>query len=304
MAKYIVTGGAGFIGSTLTDRLIKEGNEIIVIDNLHSGSENNLNSKAKFIKSNVMKVDLNDAIFDGVDGIYHLGVYSSSPMYKNNPLLVGYAINGYINLLEKAKKDKIPVVIASTSSVYAEQEPRHHEKMEVLVTDYYTEARHNMERLSRLYSKLHGVSVINLRLFAVYGKKEKSKGTYANLVSQFLWSIQEGKPPIVYGDGSQTRDFTYVDDIVEAFILSMNYLKDKKGVWYILNAGTGKSYTINEMIEILNKKLGTDIEPEHIIPNPIKNYVMHTLADTSKAERIIGFKAKYSLEEGIDELLK
>ena len=304
MAKYIVTGGAGFIGSTLTDRLINEGNEVIIIDNLHSGSKNNIHPKAKFIKSNVMKIDFDDVIFKGVDGIYHLGVYSSSPMYKENPFLVGYAINGYINILETVKKNKIPIVIASTSSVYGEQKPRHHEEMDVLVMDFYTEARHKMERLSRLYSKLYGASIINLRLFSVYGKKEKAKGIYANLISQFIWSMKEKKRPLIYGDGNQTRDFTYVDDIVESFVLSMNYLKDKEGICHIINAGTGKSYTFNEVIKFLNKKLGTDIKPKYLFPNPIKNYIMHTLADTSKAEKIISFSAQYTLEQGIEELFK
>ena len=251
-----------------------------------------------------MDVDFDKEEFDDVDGIYHLGVYSSSPMYKKDPLLVGYAAGGHIKILEKAKKQKIPVVFASTSSVYCGQEPNHHEEMDVLITDYYTEARHMMERMSKLYAQLHDVNVIGLRLFAVYGEKEQSKDKFANLVTQFKWAIEKGEKPVVYGDGNQTRDFTYVGDIVDAFFLSMEYLKDKKGECHMINAGTGKSYTVNEMIDLLNQQLGTNIEKEHVVPNPIKNYVQHTRADVSKAEKIIGFKAKKSLKEGINELIK
>ncbi|MCK5040259.1 MAG: NAD-dependent epimerase/dehydratase family protein [Candidatus Aenigmarchaeota archaeon] len=304
MKKYIVTGGAGFVGSTLADRLIEEGNEVIIIDNLHTGSKENVHPDAKFIESDVLDIDFNDEIFEDVDGIYHLGISSSSPMYKKDPSLVGKIINEHINVLEKAKSKKIPVVFASTSSVYSGQEPHHHEKMEVLVTDYYTEGRYGMERISELYANQHGVNVIGLRLFSVYGKKEKAKKTYANLISQFMWDLQDGKKPVVYGDGNQTRDFTYADDIVEAFVLAMKHLEGKNGFSDFINAGTGKSYTINEMIDILNKKLGTTIEKEHVIPNPIKCYVMHTLADTKKAKETIGFTAKHSLEDGIDELIK
>lgn len=302
MAKYIVTGGAGFIGSTLVDRLIKKEHEITVIDNLHSGSLENINNKAWFIERGIEEMNFDDE--KDVDGIFHLGIYSSSPMYKEHPYLMSCALNGYTKLLEFAKKNNIPIVFASTSSLYSEQIPPHEESMEVKITDYYSETRFYMERMSNLYAKLYDLNIIGLRLFSVYGKKEKSKGNYANLISQFLWDLQNGNSPLVYGDGTQTRDFTYVDDIVEAFTLSMAHLKSKKGFCEMINAGTGKSYSINTMVDILNKKLNLNIENKYLNPNPIKNYVQDTLANTCKAEKIINFKSKFSLKEGIDELLK
>jgi UDP-glucose 4-epimerase len=142
------------------------------------------------------------------------------------------------------------------------------------------------------------MQIIGLRYFSVYGPHEENKKSYANLISQFMWAIRKGEQPIVYGDGSQKRDFTYVDDIVEANMLAM---KSAIGLG-VFNAGTGKAIAINEMIELLNRKMGTNLKPKYI-PNPISNYVHYTLADTKKAEKELGFKAKVSLEEGIAKLV-
>jgi UDP-glucose 4-epimerase len=153
--------------------------------------------------------------------------------------------------------------------------------------------------LGELYHALYGISVIGLRYFSVYGPHEESKGKYANLITQFLWSLKKGQPPVIFGDGNQKRDFTYVDDIVDANLLSMN----SKIGFDVFNAGTGSTYTINQMYSILSKKMGASMEPKYV-QNPIKNYVQYTQADTNKAEKILGFKAKLDLSSGIDRLLE
>ena len=138
-----------------------------------------------------------------------------------------------------------------------------------------------------------------MRFFSVYGPKEKYKGRYANIVSQFLWTMAKDERPIIFGDGSQTRDFIHVADIVEALILTM-----KKDFEYeIFNAGTGVAHSFNDIVKLLNKALGKDIKPIYK-PNPIKNYVQHTLADTSKAESVLGFNAKIPLKTGIKYILQ
>ena len=144
---------------------------------------------------------------------------------------------------------------------------------------------------------MSGVSSAGMRFFSVYGPKEDAKKQYANMITQFLWQLQDGKTPLVYGDGLQTRDFTFVKDVVRALRLAMH--SDYHG---ILNVGTGKAYSFNEVIEILSRKLGSDRMPEYMA-NPISNYVSHTLADTSKAEKEIGFRAQISLEAGIDAII-
>jgi UDP-glucose 4-epimerase len=155
-----------------------------------------------------------------------------------------------------------------------------------------------MERLAELYHKLHGIQIAGLRYFSVYGPHERAKKGYANLITQFLWAMKKGEKPVLFGDGTQTRDFTFVDDIVEANILAMGY-----SGFGVFNVGTGKNTTLNDIVQILNRKLGTSLEPVYE-PNRIKNYVMHTQADTSKTAKELGFKAKVGLDEGIGKLIE
>jgi UDP-glucose 4-epimerase len=211
---------------------------------------------------------------------------------------VGEALNGFTSVFELASRSGARVVYASSSSLYNGLLPPHREDMTIQVADYYTEARLAMERMAELYRKLYGVSSIGMRFFSVYGPKETAKKQYANMVTQFLWEMRGGKAPLIFGDGTQTRDFTYVKDVVQALRQGMN--SDYHG---ILNVGTGRAYSFNEVIEILNKNMGMSVKPQYM-ENPIKNYVQHTLSDTSKAEKILGFKSKYSLENGVKELLR
>jgi UDP-glucose 4-epimerase len=286
--KFIVTGGAGFIGSHLAEELIKKGNDVTIIDDLSLGVENNIPKEATFIKGSSSKVS---EISERIDGIFHLGMPSSSPMYKEDPYLIGRTINEAITIFEYARKNQCKIVYASTSSIYNGNPIPYKEDMPVYVTDYYTECRYAIERLAKLYYDFYNVKSIGLRLFSVYGPREEHKGKYANIISQFLWSIMKNERPIIYGDGSQTRDFIYVSDVINAFILAM----EKDIDFDIFNVGTGRDYSFNEVIKIINKLLNKDIKPIYK-PNPIKNYVYHTLADTTKAEKILGFKAKVSLE--------
>ena len=293
----VVTGGAGFIGSNLVSGLIKE-HDVTVLDNLHTGSDDNLKdvrSEITFIKDSSGNIG-NRLSNSDIDAIFHLGIPSSSPMYKENPMLVGSAINDAISVFEFAKKMDAKVVFASSSSLYNGLPTPNREDMDVMVTDYYTEARLGIERIAELYHQLYGLDVVGLRFFSVYGPHERAKGIYANIVSQFLWEMQDGKTPVIYGDGEQTRDFTFVSDVVRACILAME--KDVSGAF---NVGTGVSHSFNDVVVTLNGVLGMDIEPQHI-DNPVENYVAHTLADLTKVKAALGFRSEYSLEEGIREI--
>lgn len=294
----LVTGGAGFIGSNLVEDLLASGTDVVVLDNFTTGSRENLeglSGNLRIIEGSCIELlDLDIS----PESIYHLGIPSSSPMYKRDPMLVAEAMRGMISVLELAKKTGSRVVYASTSSLYSGQTPPHREDMEVLVTDYYTEARFSMERLAELYRKLFGVEAVGMRFFSVYGPHEAAKREYANIVTQFLWEMMAGRAPVIYGDGTQTRDFTYVKDVVSALRLAMD--SEYTGA---LNVGTGRSYSFNEVAEILAEMMGLSLRAEHV-ENPIKNYVRDTLADTRKAEEVLGFRARYSLDEGIEELLR
>jgi UDP-glucose 4-epimerase len=279
----LVTGGAGFIGSNLTSELIGE-HVVTVLDNFHTGSADNL----KDVKNEVNVINdscgnISNRLSNSADIIFHLGIPSSSPMYRENPSLVGSAINDAISVFEFARNWDAKVVFASSSSLYNGLPTPNQEDMKINVTDYYTEARLCIERIAELYHTLYGINYVGLRFFSVYGTNERAKGSYANIVSQFLWKMQDGGTPVIYGDGEQTRDFVFVKDVVRACILSM-----KKAVSGIFNVGTGVSHSFNDVVNILNAELGMNIEPQHI-KNPVQNYVPHTLADITKITNVLGY---------------
>lgn len=292
-----MTGGCGFIGSNLVERLVKDGYDVIVFDNLSTGNLRNIEGlNVRFFNKPYQNIPV---LVPDADLIFHLGMPSSSPMYKRDPGLLGRTINDAISIFEYAKERKCKVIYASTSSLYNGNNPPYREDMPIYVTDYYTECRYAIERLAKLYNILHGVRSVGLRLFSVYGPKEQYKGEYANVISQFLWLMKRDQPPIIFGDGTQTRDFIHVADVVEAFMLSA----EKDFECEIFNVGTGIARSFNYVVDLINKILGKSIKPVYK-PNPIKNYVYHTLADTTKAEKILGFKAKITLEEGIRDLAR
>ncbi len=273
--KYIVTGGCGFIGSNLVKRLHRDGNEVIVVDDCSTGATSNLPGKFTVLRK------ISDIKKEDVDGIFHLGIPSSTPLYRNDRSLVGKAISEFIDIMEYAKENRIMVVYASSSSIYNGNKPPYREDMPVLVTDFYTEARYAMERLAKLYWDFYKVRSVGLRMFSVYGDNEKSKGTFANLVSQIKWAKESGQTFDVYNNGEATRDFIHVSDVVEAYVRAMNSDLDNE----VLNIGTGKAYTINQIMEAVGLK------NFRYVGNPLKNYVDKTLADTRKTERVLGFKS-------------
>ena len=304
MAQVLVTGGAGFIGSNITERLVRDGHETVVLDDCFLGCSANVKdvvNRIEFVKGSVLDKDLVSRVMEGVDYVFHEAAHSSAPMFKEDPR-PGIAVNvdGFLNVMEEARKAGVRrVVYASTSSLYSAVKPPHREDVQIMPGSWYEFGLFCREHISRLYYKLYGLESVGLRYFSVYGPHEEAKGKYANLISQFLWDMKAGKRPVVYGDGSQTRDFTFVDDVVEANMLALA----AKGVaGDVFNVGTGKTTSINGMIGLLNKAMKTDLEPEYV-KNPISNYVQDTLADTKKAEKLLKFRAKVALEEGIRKLV-
>jgi UDP-glucose 4-epimerase len=293
--RVLVTGGAGFIGSHITERLVTEGNEVTVLDILTTGNEQNLTqfrSKIDFLPANAGAIPNKK-----FDLIIHQGAHSSSPMYKENPMRFAEVVEQFLKLLEYARKNETKIVFASSSSVYNGVKPPQREDAQLRISDYYTEGRIVMERMAELYHNLYGTSVTALRYFSVYGPREEYKKTYANLITQFLWAMRKDEDVVIYGDGNQTRDFTYVSDVVEA-----NFLAAKAKGFGIYNVGTGKNLTINQMIALLEEKLGKKAKLRYV-ENKIKNYVQETLADTVKAKDELGFEAKVTLREGIEKIV-
>lgn len=290
MARMIVTGGAGFIGSNLVERFVDEGHEVIVIDNLSTGSRNNVPPGVPIFTGKYKNIL--PLFRDGLGGVFHLGAPSNSLLYRGNRNLVASAINDFIDILEFVRGEGIRLVFVSSSSNYNGNPTPWREDMPIMAKDFYTETRYSWERLAKVYYDFYGVESVGLRLFSVYGPHEEAKGIYANLLTQLLWAKQRDEVFDIYGDGSQERDTVYVADTVEAFLLAMNNSGIKCDIF---NVGTGKNYTLNEMAKMVGAKV-------RYVKNPMPNYVQATLADTTKAKKVLGFEAKYSLEGGLSLL--
>ena len=297
--KVIVTGGAGFIGSNLVESISRE-NEVVVIDNMLIGKERNLRRSMQTGNVKLFKVDTRDikVVDFKPDIIFHLGMPSSTFMFREDNYRIAEVLEGAISVLRFAYRQGAKVILTSTSSVYNGNPIPHKESQVPRVTDFYTESKVFIERLAELYNKVYGIDTSVLRLFSVYGPHEEGKGSYANIISQFMWSMKKNEPPLIYGNGKQTRDFIYISDAVDALIAATKI----KG-FGLFNVGTGKNYSLNEIVRLLEEKMKTGIKPRYL-RNEIPNYVNDTKADTSKSRLKLGFKAKIGIEEGMERLLK
>jgi len=299
--RYLITGGAGFIGSNLLKKLGIQGHEVFVVDDLSTGDIQNMyNScrEVKFIQKPVAEI-LKVLSLKNLDGIFHLGIPSTTKFYRENHELTATAVQDFIKMLKLAKRENCKLVYASSSSIYNGNTPAFTENMPVKIKDFYTESRYFMERMAQLYFDFYKTQSIGLRFFSVYGPGEEAKKDFANLVSQFLWAMQKNEIPKIFGDGSQTRDFIYIDDVVQGLILAMS----KPFQCHIFNIGTGQRYSLNELIWQLNQALGTNIQPSYQ-PNLLYNYVQDTQADITRATKELGFIAQVSLKQGIQKLIR
>ena len=293
-----MTGGAGFIGSNFCN-LNSEKFEIVALDNLFLGDEKNLQKNTKFIFGDAAKMADLKKCGQKFDVILHLAGTSSAPMFENFFAAYKNSIDSFLRVLEFSKIcGARKILFASTSSIYGNQKLPLHENKKIFPTNHYSVSKIFYENCGECFQKINPkIEVIGFRFMSVYGPNEEKKGRFANLISQFLWDFARGRSPIIFGDGSQTRDFTNVADIISAINLAIE-TKKKLG-FEIFNIGTGQNSSINEMIEILQKNLPTKIAPK-FIENPVReNYIAAQCADISKIQKILNFAPKISLENGI-----
>jgi UDP-glucose 4-epimerase len=224
-------------------------------------------------------------------------------MFQDDPR-EGVEVNalGFMNVMESAKRNQAKkVIFASSSSMYNGLPIPFKESQTITPKTFYEASFYCREILAKSYYLENGLNSIGLRYFSVYGPNEKHKGKFANNISQFLWNITNGESPTIYGDGTQTRDFTFIDDVVQANILALQSEEKEFGIY---NIGTGTETSFSRIVEIINQRLGTDIMAT-FVDNPIKNYVQKTKADISLAKSELGYEAKCrSLEDGIAALIK
>lgn len=302
MEKILVTGGAGFIGSNAANILARAGYEVIAFDDLSFGTAKNLEEGIRFVEGSVLDPHALDAL-GFVDYVIHLASSSSAPMFADN--LIGSVENnilGHVHVLEYARRHGVKKVLyASTSSIYGNNPLPLTEDQSVSPPNFYAVTKHAQEELSQVYHQVYATEIIGFRFMSVYGLHEEHKGKFANLASQFVWGMEKGKHAVVYGDGSQTRDFVNVRDVVAAFLLALK-AETKFGAT-VFNIGTNRAVSLVSLIDIINKALGTDLTPE-CIANPVASgYIAAQEADLSKITRELGYEPQVTLEDGIAEIV-
>lgn len=304
--KALVTGGAGFIGSNMVEKLVEEDIEVVVLDSLYLGQESNLEKtrdQIKFIEGSVTDRKTVKKALTGCDTVFHLAARSSSPMHKKDAV-EGARVNveGFVNTVEAAKeKDVEKIVYASTSSMYGSVKPPHQVDSGEHPMNLYTASKMSREMYARAYSEQLEMQFTGLRFFSVFGPHEKGKGEYANVLTQFLWKMQGGEQPIIWGEGTQERDLVYVEDVAEAIVKAAERKKESDGE--VFNVGTGEPHDFNEVVEKLNETLGTEIEAERI-ENPRDNYVMKHQADISQTKKVLDWKPRHSFKEGLEKTVE
>jgi UDP-N-acetylglucosamine 4-epimerase len=306
-SEILVTGGAGFIGSHIVDRLLEEGFKVRVLDNLSTGEKKNLaqhqNKKDfQFIEGDIRNVELANKAVRGVDAVIHEAALVSVTRSVKNPLLSNEInVTGTLNLLKACVDANIKrFVLASSCAVYGDTETLpSHEKLAPKPLSPYAVDKLAAENYAKVFRNVYGLETVSLRYFNVYGPRQKY-GPYSGVISTFINCLLENKPPTIYGDGEQTRDFVNVKDVVEANMLA---LIKREAVGEVFNISTGESITVNKLTEILQKIMGkTSLKPVHAEPRP--GDIKHSYGDITKARRNLGYEPKVQLEKGLSELAK
>lgn len=299
----LITGGAGFIGSSLADRLLENGEKIIVIDNFYPNydKEKNVlphikNQYYKLYRADICDKESIQKIFkaEKIDAVVHLAASVNIRNSFNNPAeYVKNNIEGTLNILEIMKTDNIKkLVFASSSSVYGNSDKNilSESNQNCSPISVYGVTKLACEKLLYEYSKNFNINVVALRFFTVYGPKQRPD----LVIRKFYSMIKNNEPVSIYGDGTTFRDYTYIDDIIDGIIAALNY---NKTPYEIINLGSGRQTSLNDMIKILENAMGKNVQKEYLPPQ--RGDIEKTLADISKAQDLLNYTPKISLETGI-----
>ncbi len=298
--RILITGGAGFIGSNLAEALLAMGNEVIIIDDCSTGDVRNIASfrdKVTYAEGSITDRALLDRLLKGVDFVLHQAAIPSVPRSVADPIATNAAgIDGTLTLLVAAKEAKVKrVVFASSSSVYGDSVTL--PKVETMVPNPlspYAVTKVTNEHYARVFYRIYGLETVALRYFNVFGPRQSPKSAYAAVIPRFITALLKGERPTIYGDGQQSRDFTYIENVIQANILACT-ASDAAGK--VFNVATGKRYTLLEVLAILNRLIGTTLEP-NFEPGRAGD-VKHSLADIGAAEKVLGYRPTVGFEEGL-----
>jgi UDP-glucose 4-epimerase len=294
--KVIVTGGAGFIGSHLVDALIKDGADVFVIDNLSTGKKENINPKANFFNLDIKDLEKIKPIFEGAEFVFHLAAVASVQYSIENPEETNdININGTLNVLLSAREAGVKrFIFSSSSAVYGDVDKLPtNEKSKINPKSPYALHKYIGELYCKLFSEIYNLETVCLRYFNVYGDRQNPKGAYASVIAKFLDFKKNRKPLTIVGEGNQTRDFVFIEDIVRANLLASKSNKVGKGE--SINIGSGKKYSVKEVAEIIGGPT------ENILP---RIEPKDSCANISLAKSSLDWEPKISLKEGLKTLLQ
>jgi len=303
--RILVTGGAGFIGSNLVRYVSNSQNHVVVLDDLSTGRKENIDDlitegKIEFVKGSITDLGLLQDIFQNIEYVFHEAALPSVPRSVKDPLTSNDVnINGTLNVLIAAKDAKVKKVIyASSSSVYGDTPTL--PKLESMIPNPlspYAITKLTGEYYCQVFSNMFHLPTVTLRYFNVYGPRQDPSSEYAAVIPKFITCVMNRQSPIIYGDGEQTRDFTYVDDVIQA-----NILAAESNATGVFNAAGGRRITINELAATVMKICDTKLNITYKESRP--GDIKHSLADNSKAHKAFGFTLKYDMEEGLKETIK
>jgi len=297
--KIIVTGGAGFIGGHITETLVKQGYSVRVIDNLSTGKKENLKSvinKIEFVQADIRDLEGLKNNFSEVDTVFHQAALRSVPASLKDPqAYIDVNVIGTYNVLEAARVCGVKrVVFASSSSVYGDLQelPQKEDKTGTRLSPYAI-SKYTGEDLCKYFWKTYELETVVLRYFNVFGARQDPFSQYAAVIPLFILALKEGKRPTIFGDGTQTRDFTYVVNVVRANILAMNA---KTAVGETINVANGEGVSVNDLFEQIRSVLNKDIKP--ICVSQRKGDVKHTKADTTELKKL-GYEPAVSFDDAL-----
>ena len=299
--KVLVTGGAGFIGSNLADELIQRGAKTVIVDNFVTGFRENLNDIAgdfDFIEADVADPEAVRKAVQGCEIVFHQAALPSVPRSVANPLETHDAcVNGTFNLLTAARDEGVRrFIYAASSSAYGDQEKL--PKTEIMCPDPlspYAAAKLAGEYYCRVFSQVYGLETLSLRYFNVFGPRQNPASQYSGVISRFIDAFMSGGNPVIFGDGEQSRDFTYIANVIDA---NLKAAEAVEGIGAVVNVANGERVSLIELVEVMKRVTGRqeveiDFQPER------KGDVKHSQADNSRAKEWLGYEKLVGLEEGI-----
>lgn len=302
---FLVTGGAGFIGSHLVEYLLThKAGKVIVLDNLSTGFISNIRLFESFPQFHFIEGDITDPetcskACQGIDYVFHQAALGSVPRSIKDPLATNQAnITGFLNMLNAAREQKVRrIVYASSSSVFGDSAalPKVEEQLGNPLSPYAVTKRVN-ELYGQVFSRIYKMEIIGLRYFNIFGPRQNPGGPYAAAIPLFMQALMDHKRPVIFGDGEQSRDFTYVENAVQANIRAM-FCPAETATGEVFNIAVGERITVNQLYHYLRETAGSDLQPEYAEERP--GDVKHSLADISKAVSLLGYKPAVQVREGL-----